>query len=336
MGPVASDADARGNQGRLRRARARASAGAAAVRARADTALEQVERARPRSRTLDTAMSTYERDVEHGGGLLAGALAYRFFFWTLPFALILVGAFGLISKSSENAQEWADRLGVLGFASKSIAQAGTDAARAGWLAVVIGLFALYGTSVAFVKALRVTHALVWGVPVERLRGKWRAALFMNGVILALAVALGLEHRLRMVSSSGGLAITLLSVVVIAAGWAAVTWHLPHAARTWHELVPGALVVAVGGQVVHVLTVYYVARKLERASATYGSLGAATAILLSLFFLARVIVAGAALNAHLVERRRRLHVRAEPDQVSAQPPAGAGSPHRTAPERSSVR
>jgi uncharacterized BrkB/YihY/UPF0761 family membrane protein len=108
------------------------------------------------------------------------------------------------------------------------------------------------------------------------------------------------------------------ILFIAAVWVAASWRLPHAAHNWHELVPGALLVAVGGQCVHLVTVYYVARKLERASSTYGSLGAATAILLSLFFVARVIVAGAELNAELAERRQRARVSRE--ETTSEDPA----------------
>jgi uncharacterized BrkB/YihY/UPF0761 family membrane protein len=42
--------------------------------------------------------------------------------------------------------------------------------------------------------------------------------------------------------------------------------------------------------------------VSHASSTYGALGGATAILLSLFLIARVIVFGASLNAEMWRRR----------------------------------
>jgi uncharacterized BrkB/YihY/UPF0761 family membrane protein len=254
---------------------------------------------RPNNRAVDTALSTYEHDVSHGGGLLAGALAYRFFFWTLPFALVLVGVLGFSNDAGE-------RSGVFGFASGAIADAGTDASRTRWLALIVGVPALYLTSLALLKALRVTHALVWGVAIRPITKKWLQALCLNATVIALAATLGVEQRARQSSAIGGLLIALAFVVLVAAIWVVVSWNLPHAAGTWNELIPGALLVAVAAQGVHLLNVYYLGNKLERASATYGVLGTAATILLSLFLITRIVVAGAELNACLNHRRRIAH------------------------------
>jgi uncharacterized BrkB/YihY/UPF0761 family membrane protein len=56
-------------------------------------------------------------------------------------------------------------------------------------------------------------------------------------------------------------------------------------------------------VVHVFNVYVLERLHELRSSTYGSLGAAAALLLDFFILGRVIVLAAVLNATLFERRR---------------------------------
>lgn len=272
-------------------------------RARALAEWEAIQRARPRHRSLDTAFSTYERDEIHGGGLLAAALAYRFFFWTLPFALLVVGLLGFVPGSAKDA---AKSLGVLGFASHTIAEAGAEGHRARWVAVLVGLYALYATSVSYVKTLRIAHALVWELRIPPLGSKLKAAGAMNGFLVIIFVTLAVEQRIRQASRVGGLVVGVLFLVLIAALWLVVSWRLPHAATSWTELVPGAIVVAVGAEFAHLVTVYYIARKIERASATYGALGAASAILLSLFFLARIVIAGAALNSYLAERRTRHH------------------------------
>jgi uncharacterized BrkB/YihY/UPF0761 family membrane protein len=85
-------------------------------------------------------------------------------------------------------------------------------------------------------------------------------------------------------------------------WLFVSTRLPHADAPWRALLPGAVLVGVGFEVVQVGTVLFIAGKVERASATYGPLGAAFAILLWLFLISRVIVASAMLNAVLWSRR----------------------------------
>lgn len=86
-------------------------------------------------------------------------------------------------------------------------------------------------------------------------------------------------------------------------WLGVASLLPHGDAHWKALIPGALLVALGVQVIHLGTVLFIAEKIERASETYGSLGVAFTLLFWLFVISRVIVASAMLNAALALERR---------------------------------
>lgn len=275
-----------------------------AARQRVETTRENLEAQRPNRPVVDIAFCTIERDVQRGGGLLAGALAYRFFFWLLPFALVLVAGIGFLASADETApQDLAKSFGVVGFAAQSITDAAETSSHSRIWALAIGLPALYLASVSFVKALSVAHALTWGVPNRKLTRKPLAALVMTGVLVGTLGCIALESRIRSESEGPGLIVALFFMVVIAGLWLFVSWHLPRAPTTLRELVPGAIVFAVGVQLVHLVTIYYVSRKVANASSSYGSLGVATGILLSLFFLARVAVLGAAVNAELWTRRQ---------------------------------
>ena len=85
-------------------------------------------------------------------------------------------------------------------------------------------------------------------------------------------------------------------------WLGVAALLPHADAPWTALIPGAALVAIGMQIIHLGTVLFVAGKVERASATYGAFGAAFTVLVWLYVASRVIVASAMLNAALWRRR----------------------------------
>ena len=88
--------------------------------------------------------------------------------------------------------------------------------------------------------------------------------------------------MRQNAKGPGFAVVMLFIVLAAGLWLFVSWVMPHAEGvSVRHLIPGALVVATGIQGVHLVTVYYVSRKVSHASATYGGLGGATAILLSL-------------------------------------------------------
>jgi uncharacterized BrkB/YihY/UPF0761 family membrane protein len=73
---------------------------------------------------------------------------------------------------------------------------------------------------------------------------------------------------------------------------------------WTALLPGALVLGLGLAAIHLTTVYFVSYKVSTSSETYGALGVAAAILLTLYLLGRLFVAGVILNTTLWEQGRQ--------------------------------
>jgi len=96
-------------------------------------------------------------------------------------------------------------------------------------------------------------------------------------------------------------VTATIVVAYAALWLAASILLPHGDVPWTRLVPGALLVGTGAELMHVVSVYYLSGKLQSSSELYGGLGVAAAVLVGLYLVARLIVAAALLNATLWER-----------------------------------
>ena len=70
------------------------------------------------------------------------------------------------------------------------------------------------------------------------------------------------------------------------------------------LVPGALAVGLGFGVLQMLAAYLLAPYALQKQGTYGALGLAAAVLLSLWALGRLLIGGAEINATLWERKRR--------------------------------
>jgi uncharacterized BrkB/YihY/UPF0761 family membrane protein len=93
------------------------------------------------------------------------------------------------------------------------------------------------------------------------------------------------------------------VALLVGLWWVASRLLPHdQAAGWRALLPGAVVVGVGVWALHVASIYLLARRVASASALYGSLGVAAAIMAWLYLLGRLLVASAMLNATLWERR----------------------------------
>jgi membrane protein len=82
----------------------------------------------------------------------------------------------------------------------------------------------------------------------------------------------------------------------AAIWLVASMQLPAPDLPWTAFLPGAAVFAIGLQVLHVLTIYYLSEKLAQQSQLYGGLGVAATALFTLFLLGRGVVWAAELNA----------------------------------------
>jgi uncharacterized BrkB/YihY/UPF0761 family membrane protein len=104
------------------------------------------------------------------------------------------------------------------------------------------------------------------------------------------------------STGPGALVTLVALVPYAGLWLLVTMRLPHRNAPWRALVPGAVVFALGLEVVHGVVVYVISPWALAKQGTYGALGVASALLVGLFLISRLMVAAAVVNATLWERR----------------------------------
>ena len=130
----------------------------------------------------------------------------------------------------------------------------------------------------------------------------KGVLAYNGSMLVLVATISGAARLRDATPGPGLIITLASIVVfLGVTWLALRW-LPGPEVEARELLPGAVLLAVGLDAMHLVSTLYLPHRLERASATYGALGTAIVLLLWLYLLGRLIVAGGVLNATMREVR----------------------------------
>lgn len=274
----------------------------AALMERAD---ELTVTARRRVPGADAGFLAFERELAYGGGLIAGGLAYRLFLWLLPIGLLGAQVLGLWADANEDSVEDAAKEFGIGAAAIASAEKAVEASQSNRiLLLVTGLILLAWFSLGFVRALQLAYSLAWGLPRQRLRKPLYAMLVFNGLVLTLAVAGAGLAWLR--AEFGFLGVVgVLATIAFQSGVALVVmWLLPHRAERWRELVPGAVLVAVGAQLVSLAVIFYFAPKIGRSSELYGTLGTASVLLVWLYIVARLITSGAFLNATLWERRQR--------------------------------
>jgi uncharacterized BrkB/YihY/UPF0761 family membrane protein len=119
-----------------------------------------------------------------------------------------------------------------------------------------------------------------------------------GALLLVIAAAQIVGWIRRHDQLGGLTALLVYLVLAGGAWLLVSLHLPHRDVAWHALLPGAALVGVGLLFVNVFNVYVTTRLVEGRADTYGALGIATALLLSLVIVGRLMVLSAELNALL--------------------------------------
>jgi len=278
-----------------------------ATKERALALRDQIEKVPAGAETLDAI----DHDRRIGGNLLAGALAYRVFVFLLPVALVAVSLLGFLRSARSGAPaDYAQDLGVSAYVTSTVADAAEQAQRSRWIALLVGLVALASTGNSVAKALRAVHALAWAVPMGRMRSMPKSVGAVVGVTVVVVLITDLTREAREVGFGIGLAVTLVAVIAYAALMLAVALVLPHRNARWYELLPGAVLLAVGAVGMQALTSYYIVPRLQSASDTYGALGGATIVLLWLYLLSRLIVGSAVVNANHWARRHRVDLDAE--------------------------
>lgn len=279
------------------------------------------------------ALTTLRRDRRAGGALLAGALAFRLFAVLLPMVLLVAVGLGYAATLDRTAPAEAGKaVGIGQAALDSVAQASRLSASSRWLLAAFGVFALLYAAVGAAKAVHAVHSLAWEGAVERSPNPLTSALMLIGTVLAAGAVWAVVARARADLGRGvGLVFAIAAVVPFGALWLLVSRRLPHGGAPWRALLPGAALVGIGLEVVQIVTVLFIAGKVQRASATYGPLGAAFAILLWLFLISRVIVASAMLNAVLWSRRDARSP--TPERPAPLPPRRAGRTLRASEPRS---
>jgi len=282
--------------GRIGRTRAR-------VRTAVDSGQRRLQDYRTRYWLVDFLFGFTERDRDVAGSVISSALAFRFFLVLVPFIVVIVAVISAFTDlSSVSAESAVDALGVVGFAADAVAGASRMTGGQIWLSLILGLFALLWASHWTTTSLRTVHALAWGMTVRRWPRPFLASLVFMGFLVAFVmVAAGFNIGSGEEGWFFDVLGTLLSGAAMGGLWMVASWLLPHPEVGWRDLLPGAVLVAVGVQCLQIATFYFTWR-IKGSSSLYGALGIAIVLLVWLYFASRLVVAAAMLNERVRFRR----------------------------------
>jgi len=273
---------------------------AARTGARARKAYEWLQDAAERRPVLGVAVAVVRRDLEVAGTLLAGALAFRVFIWLLPCCLLLTALVGFSEATSRTPEELTSELGMSPLTANMLGQVGAQAEHGRYVTAILGVLLLVWAGLALGRVLDRIYQRVWQVRAERgpksalaRVARYNAALLLVVVgNLAGPVLVAATGRTpTLISLPSLLFYLLIGILLLSPRW-------PPA---WRTAWPGALLIAVGMEGLHLVAVLYLPGKLARASQLYGVLGVAASVLVWLALIARLMVFGQVLNAVLAER-----------------------------------
>ncbi len=291
-------------------------------RARAELAAGHYQQRAQRQPLLGLPLAFLARYAARQGVLLASALAFRFFLWLMPFALLIAGILaGLSRDNASTIQSASKQAGLTGAASQQVITALKDGNKSWWIAVLVGGALFLWATRALMRSLMLISAHAWQVP-RRKRNPRHAlvtTLVFAGCWILLFTVGALTARLDRLFP-GGLALAIVVEVLAASAlWLLISLRLPDSRAEWSDLLPGCLLVGLGLTILHAASRVYLPAKLSHASQMYGTLGIAGTFLAWLLIIGQVIVCGALVNSVWAEYRAR--------QRAAAPEPAAGPPRQ---------
>ncbi|MBW3667787.1 MAG: YihY/virulence factor BrkB family protein [Actinobacteria bacterium] len=245
---------------------------------------------------VGTVGRVQQRFSDVHGGSLASSVTLAAFLSLFPLLLALIGILGFFSaRAADLPAEVIGRLGLTGEAADAVVSAMEVAEGSRRTATVLGVLGLLWSGLGLVGALQQAFNSVWQVPGRGLKGKLYGLLWLGGAVVIMVASFGAAALLRLLPGPAAPAVLVGALAVDVALWLWTLHTLCHRDVGWKALLPGAVLGAVGLELLKVVGAIYVPMAVAGSSALYGSIGVVFALLAWLLFFGRLVVYAAVLN-----------------------------------------
>ena len=245
---------------------------------------------------METALRVQERFSEIHGSYLAAAVTLTAFLSLFPLILVIISVVGFFStQSGDLAGTIIKNLGLTGDAAKALTTAVSKAEESRKTASVLGVIGLLWTGLGVVAALQFAMDAVWQTSGRGIKDKLVGLAWLAGAGLILVGSLAITAALNFLPAVFAPLALLLTLVVDVALWLWSMRVLPNRSVNWKALMPGAIVGAVGLEVLKAAGALWVPRVVARSSALYGTIGVIFAVLAWLLLFGRLVVYAAVVN-----------------------------------------
>jgi YihY family inner membrane protein len=242
------------------------------------------------------------RTNELNGGYAANALALVAFISLFPLLLVIISVTGLLTGSNPQlTDDLIDFLGLTGSSAQTMTATLDRARDSGAAGSIVGLLGMAWSGLSLVGALRYAVNLPHGFTVKGIRARAMGIPWLSGAGVILAISITLSTILNWLPRWTSPLALLLAFAIDVALFAWTFWFLDSERPPPRQLLPGAIVAAVGFGVLKTLGTLLLPRFVADSSATYGALGTVFAILAWLLIFSRIFVYAAVVNAVWADR-----------------------------------
>ncbi|MGK2928246.1 MAG: YihY/virulence factor BrkB family protein [Acidimicrobiales bacterium] len=247
---------------------------------------------------LGALLRIQERFGEIQGTALANGIALQGFLSLIPLILVAIAVTGFLAQGdAEFATDVVEAFGLPqdGDTAGSLAEAIDNAQESRRAASVIGVLGLLWSGLAIIAAVQRATDRAWQTKAEGLKDKVGAVLWLMGAAVILLASFALTTVLNFLPAFLAPVSILLGLAVNVGLFLWTFTQLGRAQVGWKAVLPGAVVCAVGFEILKLVGSLLVPRLVANSTALYGSLGIVIALLAWLAFFGRLLVYGAVVN-----------------------------------------
>ncbi|MDQ4133572.1 MAG: YihY/virulence factor BrkB family protein, partial [Actinomycetota bacterium] len=257
---------------------------------------DKLEKLGERWRWFGTALRLQKRYSELNGNYLAGSVTLAGFLSLFPLLLFAIAVLGFFAAASTDlAGNVVERLGLTGDAEDAVVAAVDKARESRKAASLVGIAGLLWSGLGLVAAVQYAVNASWQVASRGWRDKLKGLVWLSGATAVLLGSLALSAAINFLPTAFAPLSILVGVAVNLGLWLWTLKVLANRDVGWRSLLPGAVMGAIGLEILKLVGSVYVPYAAKSASALYGTLGVVFATLAWLLILGRLVVYSAVLN-----------------------------------------
>lgn len=269
---------------------------------------------------LQLPIEVVTRTIELNGGYAANAVTLIAFISLFPLLLVVISVIGLLTGSNPHiSNDVVDFLGLTGDAAKTMSDTLSRARQSGAAGSIVGLVGMAWSGLSLVGALRLVVNLPRGMTVKGIRSRIIGIPWLVGAGVIGGLSIALSTVLNWLPGWTAPIAVLVSLAVGVALFVWTFWYLDAERPAPRALLPGAIVAAIGFEILKALGTIVLPRLVANSSATYGTLGTVFAILAWLLIFSRILVYSVVVNAVWADRHDAAVAQTDaPDSAAGDP------------------